>query len=288
MSQVASHYATLRASVVGLGEGSRRGCGVVVAPDRVVALARSLGADRVPVRLRDGRSRPGEVLGVDRGAGVAVLDVPTDGAPPARWATEAPGVGATVFALGDPGGTGLRVTEGRVSAGPLTIRGRHGRGVEVIEHTAPMPRGAGGGPLVDEAGAVLGLNALRGDPGFLLALPAAVVRPAVERVLSGAPEPRRLGVALAPPRASRKMRRAVGLPDREGLLVREVEDGSPAHRAGVLPGDLLVRLGDAELRTVDDLFAELDLRTDAGSVGARVVRGVEERDLVLPLAGDEG
>src|SRR5262249_54569706 len=83
-----------------------------------------------------------------------------------------PAIGAPVFALGNPG-TGLRITEGQVSAAPLTIRSRDGRPLEVIEHTAPMPRGSGGGPLLDEHGAVLGLNALRGAPGFLLALPAA-------------------------------------------------------------------------------------------------------------------
>jgi serine protease Do len=192
-------------------------------------------------------------------------------------------VGTSVFALGNPG-TGLRVTQGSVSAEPLTIRVRE-RALELIEHTAPMPRGAGGGPLVDETGSVLGLNALLSDPGFLLALPATAVRAAIDRVLEGR-QPPKLGVAIIPPGAGRRMRRAVGLPDRDGLLVRAVEDGSPAAQAGVLAGDLLVRLGDVELRAIDDLYGALDAHAGGTSVGLRIVRATEENDLKLELPGD--
>jgi serine protease Do len=208
--------------------------------------------------------------------------VPAHDAPPIRWADEVPPVGASVFALGNPG-TRLRITQGRVSAEPLTFR-IHERALEVIEHTAVMPRGAGGGPLVDETGAVLGLNALLGDPGFLLALPTSAVRAAVSRVLEGR-QPPALGVAITPPGAVKRMRRAVGLPDRDGLLVRAVQDGSPAATAGVLAGDLLVRLADVELRGVDDLYGALDAHAGGGSVGLRVVRATEEADLTLELPG---
>src|SRR6202030_3246205 len=117
MLQESPRILALRHSVVALGRGARRGSGLVVGQDRVVTLRHSLVADRVETFLGDGRGREGRVAGVDRGVGGAVL------------------------ALGNPG-TGLRITEGRVSAEPLTIRSRHGRPIEVIEHTAPMPRGA--------------------------------------------------------------------------------------------------------------------------------------------------
>jgi S1-C subfamily serine protease len=249
-----------------------------------VTLRHPLRGERVETILGDGRSREGRVIGADRAVGVAVLELDTGDAPPATWAESVPAIGATVFALGNPG-TGLRITEGKVSAAPLTIRSRDGRPLEVIEHTAPMPRGSGGGPLLDEHGSVLGVNALRGDPGFLLALPAASVRAAIDRIAEGR-EPARLGVALAPPRTSRRMRRAVGLPDRDGLLVRAVEEGSAAERAGVLAGDLLVRFGDVELKTIDDLYAALDAAAGAEPVGLRIARASEESDLSVQLGGD--
>ncbi|MEW6581133.1 MAG: S1C family serine protease, partial [Actinomycetota bacterium] len=260
-----------------LGRGARRGCGLVVAPDRVAVLARSLMGDDVEVRLAGG-TRNGILAGVDRSVGIAVLDVPTGDAAPIRWADAPPAIGQRVVALGDPGGTGLRATEGRVSADPLMIRGRSGRRLEVVEHTAPLPRGTGGGPLLDEDGAVLGVNALRGDPGFILALTASVVRPAVEGVLEGRVRPRRIGVALAPPHAARRMRRAVGLPDRDGLLIRDVEDGGPAQRAGLRAGDLLVRAGATDLTSVDDLVRELDAGPDGAPLPVRFLRGADEHE----------
>src|SRR5262249_873092 len=151
--------------VVALGRGARRGSGLVFAQHRAVTLRHPLRGERVETILGDGRSREGRVIGVDRAVGVAVLELDPGDAPPATWGESVPAIGAPVFALGNPG-TGLRITEGRVSAAPLTIRSRDGRPLEVIEHTAPMPRGSGGGPLLDEHGSVLGLNALRGDPGF--------------------------------------------------------------------------------------------------------------------------
>src|SRR5207248_7082859 len=90
-------------------------------------------------------------------------------------------------------------------------------------------------------------------------------------------EPRRprLGVALAHPRAARRLRSAVGLPERDGLLVREVADGSPAQNAGLERGDLLVAAGDTPLDSVDALFEALEAGPD--KLTLRVLRGAEER-----------
>jgi len=232
----------------------------------------------------DGRSEDAELAGVDRRHGVALLQVPTDGAAIVRWSQAQPSIGDSVFALANPGAGGLRATEGRVSAAPVTLRGRHGRSLEgMIEHTAPLPRGAGGGPLVDTDGAVLGVNALRADPGFLLALPAAVVSGAVEGLLEGRARPRYLGVALAPAGASRRMRAAVGLPRRDGLLVRRVESGGPAELAGVQVGDLLVGLGDTEVQDLADVFDAID--SAEGPLEVRIVRGTESLALTVDVSG---
>ena len=284
MVQLASIAGSVGESVVGLRRGARRGSGVVVAQDRVAVLVHSLREDRVEVVFADSRSEDAELAGVDRRHGVALLQVPTDGAAIVRWSQAQPSIGDSVFALANPGAGGLRATEGRVSAAPVTLRGRHGRSLEgMIEHTAPLPRGAGGGPLVDTDGAVLGVNALRADPGFLLALPATVVGGAVEGLLQGGARPRYLGVALAPAGASRRMRAAVGLPRRDGLLVRRVESGGPAERAGVQVGDLLVGLGDTEVQDLADVFDAID--SAGGPLEVRIVRGTESLALTVDVSG---
>ena len=124
---------------------------------------------------------------------------------------------------------------------------------------------------MDVEGRLLGLNALRLEGGLILAVPASAAVKARDRRASRAarrPPPPRLGVAVAPPRAARRMRRAVGLPERDGLLVRAVEDGSPAAAAGIEAGDLLVAAGDAELGGVDALYEVLDALPADGGAGA--------------------
>lgn len=286
MLQVTSIIDEVGPSVIRLGHGARRGCGVVVAPDRVVVLSRSLTAGRNLEVVLGGRTRePGEVLGADRSAGVSLVQVATGDARPLAWAEAMPAPGDVVYALGDPG-TGLRVTEGRVSAAPVQLRGPGGRPLTGIEHTAPLPRGCGGGPLVDAGGALLGLNALRTDPGFLVASAATTVRPAIERLLAGGSEPEPLGVAVAPARVARRLRQAVGLPDRDGLLVREVLAGSVAERAGLSVGDLIVRVGETAVTNPDELVAALE-RAD-GRLPVGVVRGADELELEAVFAAASG
>jgi DNA-binding MarR family transcriptional regulator len=98
------------------------------------------------------------------------------------------------------------------------------------------------------------------------------------------PAPRRLGIAVTPPRIARKLRRAVGLPDRPGVLVRGVADGSPADRAGLGEGDLIVAADDSEVRSIRDLQHLLRGRP-TGSLVVTVVRGSEERKVTVPGDG---
>jgi serine protease Do len=157
-----------------------------------------------------------------------------------------------------------------------------------IEHTAPLPRGSSGGPLVDSAGNLVGINSLRLDGGLILAAPAnAAVKERVALLARGeAPAPHRLGVAVAPPRAARRMRRAVGLPEREGLLVRAVEEDGPADRAGIERGDLIVAAGGRDIEGVEALYTALDeLPPAGGELELTVVRGTEERTVTASFAG---
>ena len=269
-------------AVIGLGRGWGRGSGVVIGDGRVLTNAHVLRGDEVAVRRADGEVALGTVAGADVDLDVAVVAVDTVGAPAVAWdpaAVEALAPGQPVFALADPGGRGLRTTFGLVTATGRSFRGPRGRRIGgSIEHTAPLPRGSSGGPLVDREGRLLGLNAVRMEGGLLLALPAdAVLHARVEALGRGeAPARPRLGVALAPPRAARRLRAAVGLPERDGLLVRGVEAGSPAEAAGLERGDLIVAAGGRPLTGFDDLFDALEAE---GPLTLTVVRGTEEREV---------
>ena len=151
-----------------------------------------------------------------------------------------------------------------------------------IEHTAPLPRGSSGGPLVDPEGNLLGVNSLRLDGGLILAVPAsAAVRERALLLARGeAPAPHRLGVAIAPPRVARRLRSAVGLPERDGLLVRAVEEGSPGDEAGLEPGDLIVTIGGKPVDGVESLYSALDsVAAGGGELELGVVRGTDERSV---------
>ena len=153
-----------------------------------------------------------------------------------------------------------------------------------IEHTAALPRGSSGGPLVDLDGKLLGINSIRLDGNLILAVPVAALRERVEALSRGeASATPRLGVAVAPPRVARRMRRAVGLPEREGLLVRGVEEGSPADKAGIERGDLIAAAAGKQLEGIDSLYSALDSLAGGTSLPLTVVRGTEERELEVSL-----
>jgi serine protease Do len=275
-------------AVVGIGHGWGLGTGVVVGPGLVVTNAHNLRGSEATVTFADGRTETGQVRGYDVDGDLAVVGVETGDAVPAEWGDGA-GLrpGTPVFALANPGGRGVRVTFGLVSGIGRAFRGPRGRRITgSIEHTAPLPRGSSGGPLVDADGRLLGLNTNRLGEGFYLAQAAdAELRARVDRLGRGeSPSKTRLGVGIAPGREARRLRRAVGLPDRDGLLVRVVEEGSPASRAGIRTGDLIVAAGDRQLRSVDDLFEALDALDAGAPLPLTVVRGAEELTLSITFA----
>src|SRR5215210_3370334 len=274
-------------SVVGLGRGWGRGSGVVHEPGRVLTCAHVLRGGEVAVSFADGRTEHGRVAGADPDLDLAVVAVDTGDAPAVAWEPEAVGalgIGAPVLALADPSGRGLRVTFGLVSATGRSFRGPGGRRVGgSIEHSAPLPRGSSGGPLVDPEGRLLGLNAVRREGGLILAVPAdEAVRARVGALGRGEAAQRpRLGVALAPSRHARRLRSAVGLPERDGLLVRGIVPDSPAERAGLERGDLIVAAAGNPVTGFDDLFDALDAAGAALELG--VVRGTDEREVRVAL-----
>ena len=269
-------------SVVGIGNRWRGGSGVVIGENRILTNAHNIQGDEVTITFSDGRSTEASVVGVDADGDVAILDAPTQGAGRLELGADAPGIGAPVVALGNPNGHGPRVTFGFVSGTGRTFRGPRGRRVAgALEHTAPLMPGSSGGPVVDLDGNLVGINTNRLGNGFYLAIAAdGGLRDRVDALGRGeSPQRRRLGVGLAPAHVARSLRRAVGLPERDGLLVREVEDDSPAAKAGIAEGDLIVAVGAAAIASADDLF---DALSGEGTLEITIVRGADEQKVTVP------
>jgi S1-C subfamily serine protease len=189
--------------------------------------------------------------------------------------------------VANPGGRGLRATLGIVSGSLRSFRGPRGRRIRgSIEHTAPLPRGSSGSPIVDAEGRLLGLNTIRLEGGLILAIAAdhALRERATALGRGEAPARATLGLALAPPRVARRLRGAVGLPERDGLLVRGVVEDGPAASSGIEKGDLIVAVGGTPIERIDDLYEQLDRSGPEGTIELELVRGTDERTVEVKLA----
>ena len=269
------------ASVVGIGQRWGAGSGIVLGEGQVLTNAHNVRGDHATVTFADGRTAEGSVAGHDIDSDLAVISVDTGETPALPWAGSASAeIGTPVFALANPGGRGLRVTFGTVSGIDRTFRGPRGlRITGSLEHTAPLLPGSSGGPVLDVQGQLLGINTNRLGEGFYLAMPAdETLRGRVGALARGESVRRpQLGITITPGHVARRLRRAVGLPDAEGLLVREVAEDSPAARAGLAPGDLIVAAAGQPVRTVDDLSGAL--QTAGDTIELNVLRGTDERSI---------
>jgi serine protease Do len=279
---------TVGGAVVGVGHRWAVGSGVVVEDGKVLTNAHNLRGDDVSVTFNDGQTATGRAAGVDVDGDVAVVSVDTSAAKPIAWPDDGAAltIGSPVFALANPGGRGLRVTLGFVTGTARSFRGPRGRRITGgVEHTSPLLPGSSGGPIVDGSGRLLGINTNRLGEGFYLALPADTdFRARLDGLGRGeAPARPRLGIGLAPSHVARGLRRAVGLPEAEGLLVRLVEDDSPAARAGLSEGDLIVGAGGRAVTTADELHEVLDAARSDAALEVELLRGAQERTVQVVL-----
>jgi serine protease Do len=270
------------ASVVGIGR-HQRGSGIVVADGKVLTNAHNIRGDEVTVNFADGRSDRGTLAGMDVDGDLAVINVATTGATALAWgAGDALTVGTVVLGAAASQGGGTRVTLGTVSAISRAFRGPGGRRIAgSVEHTAPLAAGSSGGALLDTDGRLVGLNTNRLGEGFYLALPAdAALKERIDALSSGTSVERpRLGVSVAPSHVAQRLRRSVGLPERDGLLVRGVEDGSPAAQAGIVEGDLIVSVAGKAVEDADAMVEAIAAASTPYEV--KIVRGTEERTVTV-------
>ncbi|MGO9197518.1 MAG: S1C family serine protease [Acidimicrobiales bacterium] len=265
---------------------NRSGAGIVIGENLVLTNAHNLRGDEALVQFADGRWVKGSVSGADPDGDLAVLAVETGDAPAVSWSEKPAELGQVVVALANPRGHGMRATVGTVSSLGRSFRGPRGRRIAGgLEHTAPLGRGSSGGPVVDAEGRVLGVNTHRMQEGFYLAVSSdEELRSRIDNLAAGkTPARRRLGASIAPPQAARHLRAAAGLPEVDGLLIRGVEEGGAADRAGIRRGDVIVSVGGEPLSSIDDLYRALD--GEGGSLEFGIVRATEEVTVTVDFGG---
>jgi S1-C subfamily serine protease len=193
-------------------------------------------------------------------------------------------VGQLVVAVGNPFGLQSTVSTGVVSALGRSLRGRDGRLIEeVVQHTAPLNPGNSGGPLVDARGAVVGINTavIAWSQGVGFAVPVTTARWVIsELVEHGRVRRAYLGIGVANVPVASSLARELDLLNESGVEVTMVQSGSPADRAGVREGDVIVGAEGRIVESADDLHRVL-ARAGAGTLSVTVVRG--ERKLELSV-----
>lgn len=271
------------------------GSGVIVSANGYILTNNHVvdGADEVKVSLQDGREFKAEVIGKDPKTDVAVLKIPAEDLPFAT-ATDSDRieVGDVVMAIGNPFGVGQTVTMGIVSA-----KGR-GLGIisegyeDFIQTDASINPGNSGGALVDADGRLIGINTAivsrsGGNQGIGFAIPINLAREVLEALIDEGRVTRGfLGVVIqnVEPALARKLE----LPSTSGVLVAEVNPRSPADRAGIRSGDVIVEFNKQEVKDVRQLRWEVARTRPGTSVPVQVIRNGRSRSLTVNVQELDG
>jgi S1-C subfamily serine protease len=272
----------------GTRAGEAGGSGFVLAPDGFVMTNSHVvhGSNERWVTLADGSRWPARLVGDDPESDLAVLRIDGTGLVPIpRGDSRALRVGQLVLALGSPYGFQATVTAGIVSALGRSLRAQSGRLIDnVIQTDAALNPGNSGGPLVDSRGAAVGVNtaAVLPGQGVCFAIPLhAAERVAVALIHDGRVRRARIGVGGQTVPVPRALARFHGLATGTGVKVLSVEKGEPAEAAGVLRGDVIVKLGDDTVADVDDLQRLLGQSAIGRPVRLALLRLTERRDLLV-------
>jgi S1-C subfamily serine protease len=286
---VTAAVAVASPSVVGIdvrhhGRRGGSGSGFVATPDGFVITNSHVvhEADAIEVALLDGRRLPATVVGDDPDSDLAVVRVAgSDLIPAAFGDARAIKPGQLAIALGNPFGLECTVTAGVISALGRSLRSRNGRLMDdIIQTDAALNPGNSGGPLVDAHGAVIGVNTAivaggGGGLGFAIAANTAQ-RVAGLLIRDGKVTRGRLGVAGADVAIPRYVQRLLGLVQQRGLLVHGVEEHSPAARAGIEDGDVIIALGEHPIDGIDALHRRLT----EGPLGPTTITLLRRNDIV--------
>ena len=296
-SAVTAAVRKIRPAVVhiGVARGGKQagsGSGFVITPDGYALTNSHVAskAEALTVSLPDGRESEARLVGDDPDSDLAVVRL---AAPVEDWCVLGDSrhveVGQIAIAIGSPYGFQHTVTSGIVSALGRSMRSQAGRLIDdVIQTDAALNPGNSGGPLVDARGAVIGVNpaVILPAQGICFAIGANTARVIAGWLITeGRVRRSRIGMSGENVPIARRYVRHFELPIETGVRVHQVEGGSPADRAGVRSGDLVIGLGEEVVAGVDDLHRLLTGREAARDNVLHVIRLTER--LALPIHPEE-
>ena len=238
----------------GARQESGLGSGVIVSPDGYILTNFHVidAAAQIEVALADGRKLKARVVGSDPESDLAVIRVDTSDLPAITFGRmDNVGVGDVVLAIGNPFGVGQTVTMGIVSA-----LGRTHLGINTFENfiqtDAAINPGNSGGALVDAEGTLIGLNTAiysrtGGSLGIGFAIPVSSARRIMEQIIQNGVVIRGW-IGVEAQEITQELAESFGLPDTNGALIAGVVRGSPADQAGIKPGDVLLAVGQNDIR----------------------------------------
>jgi Do/DeqQ family serine protease len=241
------------------------------------------GADAIQVSLRDGRTAQAKVVGSDPDTDLAVLKIELDKLPAITLGhSERMRIGDVVLAIGNPFGVGQTVTMGIVSA-----TGRSRLGINTLENfiqtDAAINPGNSGGALVDAEGHLIGINSAifsksGGYQGIGFAIPTSIAKGVLEEIIQhGRPLRGWLGVDAQAVTA--ELQRSLDLKRADGVIVTAVARNGPAHKAGVLPGDVIVAIDGKKIDEAREAMLAILSRRPGDKIGLTVVRAGKELSL---------
>jgi serine protease Do len=270
----------VQAIVVHVRSRGGSGSGIIWRADgQIVTNHHVAPGERADIETASGVRFAAHVEARDPANDLAILapDTPVGALPAAQAGDSARlRVGQLVIAVGNPFGMKGAVTTGIISHVAPPRPGER----ELIRADIVLQPGNSGGPLVDTAGRVIGVNAMVMSPGVGLAVPAHLVA----RLLSAEATPK-LGIAGREVELGALARR-VGLEEPHGVILTEVLAGSPAERAGLLPGDIVVGVNGRLVTAAREMAQTLSSRRPVDPVWFQVLRGGQLRDVVIqPAAG---
>lgn len=265
------------------------GSGVIVSREGFVLTNSHVvdGVSEIQVTLNDGRTVPGKIVGADPETDLAVVRIAATGLTPITFGqSDQVRVGDIVLAIGDPFSVGQTVTMGIVSAVGREIGAANPFG-SFIQTDAAINPGNSGGALVDVNGNLVGINTLiysrsGGYQGIGFAIPVGLARRVMEQIIeTGSVTRGWFGVEVA--NITAELAESLGLAGTRGAIVGGIERGSPADRAGIRLGDVIVRVGE---RPVTDLTSTLNAIADippGKTVQVKVQRRNQEVNLAVTV-----
>jgi S1-C subfamily serine protease len=242
------------------GEPIGAGSGLIITPDGYILTNAHvvMPGQTYTVNLNDGRSFNGRVIGIDPPTDTAVIRIMGRDIPVAQLGDSGRlKVGQLVVAIGNPFGFQCTVTTGVISALGRSLRSQTGHLIEnIIQTDAALNPGSSGGPLNDSRGLVIGMNTAVIFPaqGLCFTIPVDTIKRVVNMLINqGRVSRGYLGVVLQAIPLQRRLVRILELNQSSGVIVTEVAPGSPADQAKITARDIILRIGDTPVTSMDDI-----------------------------------